>query len=89
MTTLQINVDDAVKEDADRLFFSLGLDTSTAIQIFLKAAIAHEGIPFPIAHPHTVLPADLKEAVEDSRQRRNLHGPFNSADEAVASMLED
>ena len=32
---------------------------------------------------------DLKEAIEDSRQRKNLHGPFDSAEDAVASMLED
>ncbi len=42
MTTFQITVDDAIKQDADRLFVSLGLDTATAIQIFLKAAIAHD-----------------------------------------------
>ena len=89
MTTFQITVDDAIKQDADRLFVSLGLDTATAIQIFLKAAIAHEGIPFPIARPHTTIPAELQEAIEDSRQRQNLTGPFDSAEAAVASMLED
>lgn len=89
MTTFQITVEDAIKQDADRLFVSLGLDTATAIQIFLKAAIAHEGIPFPIARPHTAVPAELQEAIEDSRQRRNLTGPFDSAEAAVASMLED
>ena len=36
----------------------------------------------------TALPAELREAIEDSRQRRNLTGPFDSAEAAVASMLE-
>lgn len=35
------------------------------------------------------LPADLLEAINDSRNRKNLHGPFDSAEDAVASMLED
>ena len=35
-----------------------------------------------------VLPSALEEAVADSREQRNLHGPFDSAEEAVASMLE-
>ena len=35
------------------------------------------------------VPSDLMEAVNDSRERRNLHGPFLSAREAVASMLGD
>ena len=38
MATLQIRVDDALKLEAERLFTSLGLDTSTAIRIFLKSA---------------------------------------------------
>ena len=82
MTTFEVMVDDVVKQEADSLFASLGLDTATAIQIFLNA-----GIPFPVQH--RLVPHDLMEAVTDSRERRNLHGPFSSAEEAVASMLED
>jgi len=36
-----------------------------------------------------VLPNDLAKAVADSRERHNLHGPFDSAEEAVASMLKE
>ena len=35
------------------------------------------------------LSPDLVEAIKDTRKRRNLHGPFKTAAEAVASMLED
>ena len=31
----------------------------------------------------------LQEAMYDSRSRRNLNGPFDNAEDAVASMLED
>lgn len=87
MATLQIRVDDALKKQADTLFASLGLDTSTAIRIFLKASIENDGIPFSVQHKENF--GSLQEAVYDSRFRRNLHGPFDSAEEAVASMLED
>ena len=87
MATVQITIDDAMKQEADRLFISLGLDTATAIQIFLKASIENAGIPFP--GRHQTLPADLVEAITDSREQRNLYGPFASAKEAVTSMLED
>ena len=87
MTTFEVIVDDVVKQEADSLFASLGLDTATAIQIFLKASITNAGIPFPVQH--RLVPHDLMEAVTDSRERRNLHGPFSSAEEAVACMLED
>ena len=87
MSTLQIRVDDNLKKRADALFESLGLDTSTAVRIFLNAALENNGIPFSVQH--NVLPGSLYEAVTDSRNRTNLHGPFATAEEAVASMLEE
>ena len=87
MTRFELMLDDHVKQEADELFDSLGLDTATAIQIFLRASIAHAGIPFSVQQRD--MPDDLMEAIRDSRTGRNLHGPFSSAEEAVASMLED
>lgn len=34
--TIQVRVDDFLKQSADELFNSLGLDTSTAIRIFFN-----------------------------------------------------
>ena len=31
----------------------------------------------------------LEKAISDTRKQENLHGPYSSAQEAVASMLED
>lgn len=87
MSTLQIRVDDTLKQQADSLFSSLGLDISTAVRIFLNASVESNGIPFAVRHQP--IPAALSEAVRDSRSRVNLHGPFASAEEAVAAMLED
>ena len=36
-----------------------------------------------------ILPLDLVEAIKDSRERKNLTGSFNTAEDAVKSMLED
>jgi hypothetical protein len=33
--------------------------------------------------------AETRKALEDARQGRNLYGPYKSAKEAVAAMLED
>lgn len=87
MATLQIRIDDLLKKQADALFSSLGLDTSTAIRIFLNASIENAGLPFSVQHKK--IPYSLEEAVYDSRFQRNLHGPFDNAEDAVASMLED
>lgn len=86
MTTLQVRVDDTLKKEADALFSSLGLDTTTAVRIFLNAAVENEGIPFPVHHQ---IPPALRQAIYDTRHRQNLIGPFDTAEEAVAAMLED
>ena len=52
MATLQVRIDDELKQNADKLFLSLGLDTPTAVRIFLKASLEHDGIPFDVAHLH-------------------------------------
>lgn len=87
MATLQIRIDDSLKKQADTLFSSLGLDTSTAIRIFLNASVENAGIPFSVQHKN--ISYSLEEAIYDSRSQRNLHGPFENAEDAVASMLED
>jgi DNA-damage-inducible protein J len=47
-TNIQVRVDQALKTDAERLFSDLGLDTPTAIRLFLKQALIKNGIPFPV-----------------------------------------
>ncbi|MDO9534465.1 MAG: type II toxin-antitoxin system RelB/DinJ family antitoxin [Bacillota bacterium] len=46
---IQVRVDDALKKDAEALFNDLGLDVPTAIRLFLKQSLIHNGIPFAIA----------------------------------------
>lgn len=87
MATLQIRVEDSLKSQADSLFSSLGLDTSTAVRIFLNAAVEYDGIPFSVGH--RTIPASLAQAISDSRNHQNLHGPFDSGEAAVTAMLED
>ncbi|MBQ6004869.1 MAG: type II toxin-antitoxin system RelB/DinJ family antitoxin [Selenomonadaceae bacterium] len=87
MATFQMTLDDDFKANVDELFEDLGLDTETAVKIFLKACAARNGIPFEVKHYK--MPDDLTEAIRDARTGKNLYGPFNTAEEAVASMLED
>lgn len=86
MTTVKIRVDDSLKQAADVLFSSLGLDTSTAVRIFLNAAVENEGIPFSVRRRTST--SSLQEAIRDSRSRQNLNGPFDTAEKAVTAMLE-
>jgi DNA-damage-inducible protein J len=89
MATIQVRIDDHTKTAADTLFASLGMDISTAMRMFIAAALDHDGLPFAVKRKGYRKPnAELREAMEDIRLGRNLHGPFETVDEAVRSMLE-
>ena len=47
-TNLNIRIDEKLKKQAEVLFSDLGLNMSSAITVFLKSAVDHNGIPFEI-----------------------------------------
>ena len=47
-TNLNIRMDKKVKEDAEKIFGELGLNMTSAINIFLRASIRENGIPFAL-----------------------------------------
>jgi len=47
-SVITVNVDKETKEKANKIFNDLGLNMSTAINIYLKACIKENGIPFLI-----------------------------------------
>ena len=85
-TTVQVRVDADLKTRVDTLFASLGLDTTTAVRMFFLASLEHDGIPFDVRHSKDY---SLQTAIEDTRLRRNLYGPYANGRDAVAAMLED
>lgn len=87
MANLQIRLNDELKTQADNLFASLGFDTSTAVRMFLTIAVENNGLPFEVRHK--IVPENIRQAVNESRNRINLNGPYNTAEEAVAAMLGD
>lgn len=66
MTTINIRVDEDVKKQANDLFEDLGLDMSTAMNMFLRQAIRYGGIPFEIKRPN----AETLKAMEEADQIR-------------------
>ena len=47
-TTLQVRLDHQLKKDADQFFSSAGLDTTTAVRMFLRQVLIRKAIPFDI-----------------------------------------
>lgn len=70
---LQVRVEDSLKNEAAEVFERLGIDTSTAVRMFLKRAIMENGIPFRMTMPKSVYSADrgyraLLEIGEESKR---------------------
>jgi len=49
--TLQIRVDNALKREADALFADVGMDTTTAVRLFLRQAVIRRALPFEVIAP--------------------------------------
>ena len=66
-TNINVRVDANLKQSAESLFADLGLNMSTAITMFLKSAVNHDGIPFEVKR---ISPnAETKAALAEYDQR--------------------
>ncbi len=65
MTNINIRTDKDLKEQAEFIFSELGLNMTTAINIFLRAAVRENGIPFPVKldMPNNVTIAAIEEGL--------------------------
>ena len=52
-TSMNLRIDKKLKKDAETLFETLGINMTTAINIFLKQAVREQGIPFQITAKHS------------------------------------
>ena len=68
MTTIptQIRIDKEVKEDATALFKELGLDMSTAVNMFLRQCIMRKGLPFEVEKPR--YKANVLKAIQEANR---------------------
>ena len=49
--TISFRTDPAIKREARELYADMGMDLSTAINIFLRQSIRENGMPFKIIRP--------------------------------------
>ncbi|MCQ2529026.1 MAG: type II toxin-antitoxin system RelB/DinJ family antitoxin, partial [Saccharofermentans sp.] len=82
-STIQLRVDDELKKKADELFDDLGMDTTTAIRMFLKQAIAVNGLPFEVkrgtASPYVAMSESEMMAKLESSREQAARGMYKEA----------
>ena len=85
----QIRIDSNVKTEANELFKELGIDMSSAVNIFLRQCVLHGGLPFKVEVPkfNTELLAAMKEG---RRISRDPNAPsYSSMEDLKKALLSD
>lgn len=80
MSNINIRIDADKKAKAQELFSSLGMDMSTAINIFIQQAIDFNGIPFVIRKYNAETEAAFAE-VEEMKKHPDLYKGYTDIDE--------
>ena len=85
-----ISIDADVKQKAQELFADLGLDLSTAINIFLRQSIRENCIPFSIQRevPNADTVAAMREA-EDILKNPDEYKRYSSFSELLREVEQD
>ena len=85
-TNLNIRTDKAIKDQAEEIFNELGLNMTTAVNIFLRTAIREHGIPFELK---LEVPNDSTAAAEEGRKMmKDPSAPRYSSMDALKAALD-
>ncbi len=82
-TNINIRMDSTLKEQFDHLCNELGMNMTTAFNIFAKTMVRQQKIPFEVSL--NVPNAETQAAIDDVNHGRNLSKSFHS----VAELMED
>lgn len=80
---INIRVDSDLKKKAEAIYSQLGMNLSTAMNVFLRSSIRYGGIPFDLRLD--AFNAETLAAMDDVNNSRGLSKPF----ESVSSLMED
>lgn len=87
-TNISIRMDVELKKQAEKLFNELGMNMTTAFNIFLRQAVRQQRIPFDIALeiPNAETLAALEE-VERMKEDPTLGKTYTDVDEMIKELL--
>lgn len=91
-SAINVQVDAKDKEQATNILKDLGLNMSTAINMFVKQIIKHDGLPFEISNPKPS--KELLEALEEGEQiikevKEGKRQGYNNVNEMMRAILDD
>jgi len=89
-TTISVRVDETVKQNVEVLFNSMGMNISTAVNIFFKQCLMEKALPFqPRAKPSESLNEILKEAQAQARINGTSNMTLGEINEVIAEVRRE
>mgnify|MGYP002725593119 CR=1 FL=1 len=88
MTTIQIRTEKKRKAEAMKILKQLGLDMSTAINIYLVQIIEKGGIPFEVLTENGMTLKAEREILAAAEDARNSKETYSSAEEMFDAILK-
>ena len=89
-TTVNVRVDENVKRNVEALFDSMGLNISTAINMFFKQCLMEKALPFqPRAKLHNSLKYALIEAQEQAKSNGTSEMTLDEINEIIADVRRE
>lgn len=82
-TRINIRVDEDLKKEAEKIYSEMGMNLTTAINVFLKQSVHDHSIPFQ-PNLHNPLNKKAREEVENDETEK-----FDSVEDWWSSMNED
>lgn len=89
MTTIQVRTDEKTKKSAMRILSNLGLDLSTAINMYLVQIIAKKGIPFQILTENGYTPEAEAAILKDLAWTRKYGKSYATTKEMFEDILSE
>ncbi|MCL2090458.1 MAG: type II toxin-antitoxin system RelB/DinJ family antitoxin [Micrococcales bacterium] len=86
---VQVRVDQQTKQDADALFTDLGMDTATAVRVFLRQAILTRSLPFDVRQPRFNAATEAAMTEADDIAEGRLSAPTYGSWAAFEESLDD
>ena len=89
-SSLNVNVNAETKKEASKVLDELGLNMTTAINIYLKQIVKHNGIPFEVKNrvPIHKLKKALKETDKIIKGKVNSKA-YSSAEDLMKDILDN
>jgi DNA-damage-inducible protein J len=86
-SNISIRVNSILKKDFDKLCDELGVNMSTAITMFIKAAVREQRIPFALTIKD--YNKETQKVIEDANNGIGLSKSYSSVDDMMNEILKD